>query len=191
MANQIADKAIVDVKEYCTNRNIKPKDIKLIEYKNDTVWQNVDREVWNADKTHKTTTRERVFMGYQTTAVLTFRFDFDMKTAALVFTELGEIENISYQMAYALKNPDKDRNKALTQAVKNAREKADILAAAAGTKVVAAETISYGERDSYSTRSYRCAAKQIDLMEAECAIHDLGVEDLSITETVSIVFEIE
>lgn len=191
LANKIADKAIVDVKEYCAKRGIKTKDIKLIEYKNAPIWQYVDKEVWNADKTHKTTTRDRVFMGYQTTAVLTFKFDFDMKTAGIVFTELGEIKNISYQMVYALKNPEKDKNKAIALAVKNAREKADVLAAAAGTKVVAAQTISYGEMDSYSPRNYRCASKNMAMLEETCAIQDLGVEDLSITETVSIVFEIE
>lgn len=191
LANQIADKAILDVKEYCAKRGIKSKDIKLIEYKNSPMWQYVDKEVWNADKTHKTTTRDRVFMGYQTTATLTFRFDFNMKTAAVVFSELGEIKHISYNMTYALKNPDKDKNKAIAMAVKNARSTADVLAEAAGSKVVTVDTISYGEENSYSPREYRCASKKMALMEETCAIQDLGVEDLSITETVSIIFEIE
>lgn len=190
-ANTIADQAINELKEYCKRRGIKTKNIKLLEYKNAPIYQYVDKEVWNADKTQRTNTRERVFMGYQTTARLTFRFNFDMKTAAIVFSELGEIKNISYHMEYALKNPEKEKHKVMALAVKNAREAADVLAAAAGTTVVAVENISYGDIDSYAPRQYRCASKKMTLAEETCAIQDLGVEDLTIAETVSIVFEIE
>jgi uncharacterized protein YggE len=189
-ANEIADHAINELKEYCKKRGIKTKDVKLLEYRNTPIYQYVDKEVWNADKTQRTMTKERVFMGYQTTAILTFSFKFNMKTAAIIFSELGDIKNISYNMEYALKDPEKEKHKVLDLAVKNARATADVLAAAAGTKVVAVENISYGEVDSYSPREYRCA-KNMALLETACAIQDLGVEDLTVSETVSIVFEIE
>jgi uncharacterized protein YggE len=186
-ANKVADQAIVDVKAYCSGRGMKPKEIKLIEYKNSPIYQYVDKEVWTADKTYKTTSRERVFMGYQTTATLTFRFDFDMKTASVIFTELGEIKNISYNMAYALKNPAKHRNKVMAMAVKNARASADVLAEAAGTRVIAIKEIAYGAIDDYSPRYYQCESFKYE----ECAIEDLGVEDITISESLTVTFEIE
>lgn len=190
-SNQIADNAINELKQYCQRRGIKAKDIKLLEYKNSPVYQNVEKEVWNVDKTNKTVARERVFVGYQTYARLTFKFNFNMKKVAVIFSELGEIKNIAYHMEYALKNPEKEKHKVLEMAVKNARETADVLAAAAGSKVIAATTISYGTSRLYATREYACAKHMSADLECSSAIDDLGVEDLTITETVSIVFEIE
>lgn len=138
----------------------------------------------------KIITKENILVGQQTTAQLVFSFDFDMRTAGIIFEEMGKIENISYEMVYALKNTETYKKEALALAVKNARETADLLAISAGTKVIATHEITYGQTNTF-TRSFKGSIKETAMLDCASAIEDLSVEDLIIREDVSIVFEIE
>lgn len=189
-ANATADEAIMKIKAYCASMGILPNEIKLLDFRNQPIYQVVEKEQSHPDN-WKTSVKEKVFMGYQTTAKVTFSFDFDLKTAGTIFEEMGRIDNISYQMVYALKNPKQYKMEAIALAVKNATDIANVLAMAAGTKVVAAHEISYGADNSYGRAFRGCAVDEVALMKTSNAIHDLGVQDLEITENVSVVFEIE
>ena len=189
-ANQIVDKAIIDVKEYCKTRNIEAKQIKLISYNTTNVYETIEKTNQIDDK-NSFKTREQVFVGYRTNATLMFEFDFDMKETAIIFEELGNIENITYRMVYALRDPEKYKKEVVAMAVKNAFEMAEVLATAANSKIIGTEKISYGYDSDEPVRQYEAVYRKASCRNFESAIGDLGVQDLSIHESVNIIFEIE
>lgn len=189
-ANQIVDKAIIDVKTYCKTRNIEAKQIKLISYNTTNVYETIEKTNQIDDK-NLFKTREQVFVGYRTNATLMFEFDFDMKETAIIFEELGNIENISYRMVYALRDPEKYKKEVVAMAVKNAFEMAEVLATAANSKIIGTEKISYGYDSDEPVRQYEAVYRKASCRNFESAIGDLGVQDLSIHESVNIIFEIE
>lgn len=189
-ANQVVDKAIIEVKEYCKTRNIEPKQIKLISYNTTNVYETVEKENF-VDRHHTFKTKEQVFVGYRTNATLMFQFDFDMKETAIIFEELGNIENITYRMVYALRDPQKYKKEVVAMAVKNAFEMAEVLAQAANSKIIGTEKISYGYDSDEPVRHYEASFRKAACVNMESAIGDLGVQDLSIHESVNIIFKIE
>lgn len=189
-ANQIVDKAIIEIKEYCKTRNIESKQIKLINYNTTNVYETIEKTNQIDDK-NSFKTREQVFVGYRTNATLMFEFDFDMKETAIIFEELGNIENITYRMVYALKEPEKYKKEVVAMAVKNAFEMAEVLAIAANSKIIGTEKISYGYDSDEPVRQYEAVYRKAGCRNFESAIGDLGVQDLSIHESVNIIFEIE
>lgn len=189
-ANQIVDKAIIDIKTYCKTRNIEAKQIKLINYNTTNVYETIEKTNQIDDK-NSFKTREQVFVGYRTNATLMFEFDFDMKETAIIFEELGNIENITYRMVYALREPEKYKKEVVAMAVKNAFEMAEVLAIAANSKIIGTEKISYGYDSDEPVRQYEAVYRKAGCRNFESAIGDLGVQDLSIHESVNIIFEIE
>ena len=60
-ANQIVDKAIIEIKEYCKTRNIESKQIKLINYNTTNVYETIEKTNQIDDK-NSFKTREQVFV---------------------------------------------------------------------------------------------------------------------------------
>ena len=66
-----------------------------------------------------------------------------------------------------------------------------MLDAEANTKIVGTEKISYGYDSDEPVRQYEAVYRKAGCRNFESAIGDLGVQDLSLHESVNIIFEIE
>ncbi|MGE5225587.1 MAG: SIMPL domain-containing protein [Planctomycetaceae bacterium] len=91
---------------------------------------------------------------------------------------------------FQLSNPDTIRTDALTQAVEGAREKADALAAAAGTQVVRVVTI---DEETYRQPAYASPVAGFALQQAALSAAPTPVvapDSLQASVTVSVVWEI-
>lgn len=90
----------------------------------------------------------RQFVGYKCSQRLKLEFDMDMERLGKVIAALSECEADSeFHISFGVKDTDQLKKQLLAQAVKDAAEKAEILAKAAGVKLKEITSISCGEFD--------------------------------------------
>ena len=124
-----------------------------------------------------------VFMGYKCRHELKIEFDFDTKRLAKALSEISKcIAKPEISIDFTVKDSSAVSGELLKAAVKNAREKAEILCAASGAKLGELLSIDYnwGELHLYSATDYdvegKCmmlgAADDMDIEPAEIKARD-------------------
>lgn len=89
---------------------------------------------------------ERQLIGYNCSHRLRLEFDMDMERLGKALEALSECEaNAEFHIIFGVKDIDSVENQLIAQAVRDAAEKAEILAKAAGVKLKEITSISSGE----------------------------------------------
>lgn len=132
-----------------------------------------------------------VFMGYKCRHELKIEFDFDTKRLAKALSEISEcIAKPEISIDFTVKDSSAVGGELLKAAVKNAREKAEILCAASGAKLGELLSIDYnwGELHLYSATDYDVEGKCMMLGAADDM--DIEPEEIKARDTATFAWEI-
>lgn len=132
-----------------------------------------------------------VFMGYKCRHELKIEFDFDTKRLAKALSEISEcIAKPEISIDFTVKDSSAVSGELLKAAVKNAREKAEILCAASGAKLGELLSIDYnwGELHLYSETDYDVEGKCMMLGAADDM--DIEPEEIKARDTATFAWEI-
>lgn len=132
-----------------------------------------------------------VFMGYKCRHELKIEFDFDTKRLAKALSEISKcIAKPEISIDFTVKDSSAVSGELLKAAVKNAREKAEILCAASGAKLGGLLSIDYnwGELHLYSETDYDVEGKCLMLGEADDM--DIEPEEIKARDTATFEWEI-
>ena len=132
-----------------------------------------------------------VFMGYKCRHELKIEFDFDTKRLAKALTEISKcIAKPEISIDFTVKDSSAVSGELLKAAVKNAREKAEILCAASGAKLGELLSIDYnwGELHLYSATDYDVEGKCMMLGAADDM--DIEPEEIKARDTATFAWEI-
>lgn len=131
-----------------------------------------------------------VFMGYKCRHELKIEFDFDTKRLAKALSEISKcIAKPEISIDFTVKDSSAVSGELLKAAVKNAREKAEILCAASGAKLGELLSIDYnwGELHLYSATDYDVEGKCLMMGAAD----DMEIEPEEINARDTATFEWE
>ena len=131
------------------------------------------------------------FTGYRFEHMLKVSFDSENERLGEVLTALADSAvSPTLQLSYAVKDPESVKKTLLTEAVTDAREKAQILAEASGTKLKELQSVDYS---SGEVRFDVCPTHMLDAaMSAKGRIEmNLEPDDLKIIDYVTCVWEME
>lgn len=132
-----------------------------------------------------------VFMGYKCRHELKIEFDFDTKRLAKALSEISKcIAKPEISIDFTVKDSSAVSGELLKAAVKNAREKAEILCAASGAKLGGLLSIDYnwGELHLYSETDYDVEGKCMLLGDADDM--DIEPEEIKARDTATFEWEI-
>ena len=132
-----------------------------------------------------------VFMGYKCRHELKIEFDFDTKRLAKALSEISKcIAKPEISIDFTVKDSSAVSGELLKAAVKNAREKAEILCAASGAKLGELLSIDYnwGELHLYSATDYDVEGKCMMLGAADDM--DIEPEEIKARDTATFEWEI-
>lgn len=128
----------------------------------------------------------RVFSGFVGNHKLTLRLPLDQLRIAKVFGAIfrsGAAPEVS--LSFSVSDPEAVKRRVLESAVKNARQRAETIATAAGQKLGRIVNIEYGEREIC------IASNQFALGSAVCEeVPDFTPSDIESTDTVQITWEL-
>lgn len=132
-----------------------------------------------------------VFMGYKCRHELKIEFDFDTKRLAKALSEISKcIAKPEISIDFTVKDSSAVSGELLKAAVKNAREKAEILCAASGAKLGELLSIDYnwGELHLYSATDYDVEGKC--MMSGAADDMDIEPEEIKARDTATFAWEI-
>lgn len=132
-----------------------------------------------------------VFMGYKCRHELKIEFDFDTKRLAKALSEISKcIAKPEISIDFTVKDSSAVSGELLKAAVKNAREKAEILCAASGAKLGGLLSIDYnwGELHLYSATDYDVEGKC--MMSGAADNMDIEPEEIKARDTATFAWEI-
>ena len=129
----------------------------------------------------------RVFKGYEASHRMSVGFAWDKDYLNKVLAALGKTESeASFNISFTVKDPEPLRHQALAGAVKNAREKAELLANAAGVSLGEIVTIDYSWAELYVQ-----SRLHLDMAAASPApSYDIQPDDVDVSDSVTVVWSI-
>ena len=137
----------------------------------------------------ETNGNKRQFIGYKCCHRLGLEFDMDMKRLGNILAALSESEaDAEFHISFGVKDIDLLKKQLMAQAVRDAAEKAEILAKAAGVKLKEIAAISCGEFDE-NIASPTHFEQGYSLLRAMPA--DITPEDVDADVSVNVEWEIE
>lgn len=133
-----------------------------------------------------------VFKGYVCNHRLKVEFDFDTKRLAQVLSAISEcLAKPEFSISFTVKDSSAVSSELLKSAVKNAKEKAEILCSASGVKLGELVSIDYnwGEINLYSDTNYEVGDRF--MAKAACLSNiDIQPDDIKTSDTATLVWEI-
>lgn len=134
------------------------------------------------------------FVGYKFVHAMKLEFDADNKRLGEVLYALAQAPiSPEFRINYTIKDAESAKNKLLGKAVADSKEKARVLTEAAGVTLGDIVTIDYswGEIEFVSEPMTRNMAKPV-MLSAKAGSYDIDIEpdDIDVTDTVTVVWEI-
>ena len=134
------------------------------------------------------------FTGYQFQHTLKLEFPIDDRLLGRALYELAHCgAKPEFHIAYTLSDPESAKRALLSQAVRDARAKAETLAAAAGVSLGAVRSIDYSmEQVSMEVRPMRKLAMADNCAVESAGRYDMNItpDDISVSDTVTVLWEI-
>ena len=136
------------------------------------------------------------FVGYRFRHLLKVEFDSDNERLGKILFALGNCDlNPEIRISYTVKDPEAAKNELLGKAVKDAKEKAVVITAAAGVTLKDIQSIDYtwGEIEfevNPMNRLMKACAPVPAACEDACYDMDIEPDDIEVADTVTVVWEI-
>lgn len=137
------------------------------------------------------------FVGYRFRHLLKVEFDSDNERLGKILYALGNCDlNPEFRISYTVKDQEAAKNELLGKAVKDAKEKAAVITAAASVTLKDIQSIDYswGEIEfevSPMNRLMKACAPVPAACEDACYDMDIEPNDIEVADTVTVVWEIE
>ena len=158
-------------------------DLKTLNFSVDTEYESYrEREVY-----------KQRFIGYRFQHMLKVEFPSDNERLGRILYALANCAvSPEFRLSYTVSDPEAAKNELLAQAVQDAKEKASVLARAAGVTLQCIESIDYswGEID-IEYRPMERLAKPTQALMAKSYALDIEPDDIEISDTVTVIWEIE
>ena len=158
-----------------------------------TLTFNVDTEYENY-KDHDT--YKQRFVGYRFRHLLKVEFDSNNERLGKILYTLGNCDlHPEFRISYTVKDPEAAKNELLGKAVKDAKEKAAVITAAASVTLKDIQSIDYswGEIEfevSPMNRLMKVCAPAPAACEDACYDMDIESDDIEVADTVTVVWKI-
>ena len=158
-----------------------------------TLTFNVDTEYENY-KDHDT--YKQRFVGYRFRHLLKVEFDSNNERLGKILYTLGNCDlHPEFRISYTVKDPEAAKNELLGKAVKDAKEKAAVITAAASVTLKDIQSIDYswGEIEfevSPMNRLMKVCAPAPAACEDACCDMDIEPDDIEVADIVTVVWEI-
>ena len=158
-------------------------DLKTLSFSVDTEYESYrERDVY-----------KQRFVGYRFQHMLKVEFPSDNERLGRILYALANCAvSPEFRLSYTVRDPEAAKNELLAKAVEDAKEKASILARAAGVTLQCIESIDYswGEIDIEYRPMERMAKAAQPLMAKSYAL-DIEPDDIELSDTVTVIWEIE
>lgn len=141
------------------------------------------------DKNHM----HQKFIGYEYTHSSHIKIDNDNKVLGRLLYEVSTSPlDVNFDISYTVKDIEKAKNDLLREAVKDAKMKAEVLSDVAGVKLKEIKSVDYSwdELEIYSHPLRLEACEYRSAEPSDSLDIDINAEDIEISDTVSIVWEI-
>ena len=177
------------IREALSKAALNPAGLKTLNFSIDTEYESYQDEnsCW-----------KQRFMGYRYRHYMHIRFPNDNEILGKVLYELTQCPvNVDFNINYTVKDKEVVKNALLAKAVADSREKAAVLTEAAGVELGEIVNIDYswGEMEIYSHSNNRMtfggAGALMDKCEEASLSMDLEADDISVQDTVTVVWEIK
>ena len=158
-------------------------DLKTLNFSVDTEYESYrEREVY-----------KQRFIGYRFQHMLKVEFPSDNERLGRILYALANCAvSPEFRLSYTVSDPEAAKNELLAKAVEDAKEKAAVLARAAGVTLQCIESIDYswGEID-IEYRPMERLAKPAQALMAKSYALDIEPDDIELSDTVTVIWEIE
>lgn len=160
-------------------------DLKTLRFHVDTEYENYrdENNIW-----------KNRFLGYKFTDAMKLEFDADNRKLGQVLYALAHAEvHPEIHINYTVKDAEAAKNRLLAKAVADSKEKAKVLAEAAGVTLrdIANIDYSWGELEILSRPVERCMTMSAaNAAPADGYGIDIEPDDIDVTDTVTVVWEI-
>ena len=158
-------------------------DLKTLNFSVDTEYESYrERDVY-----------KQRFVGYRFQHMLKVEFPSDNERLGRILYALANCAvSPEFRLSYTVSDPEAAKNELLAKAVEDAKEKAAVLARAAGVTLQCIESVDYswGEIDIEYCPMERLAKPTQALMAKSYAL-DIEPDDIEISDTVTVIWEIE
>ncbi|MBP3199619.1 MAG: SIMPL domain-containing protein [Butyrivibrio sp.] len=174
------------LKDILEKQGIDRTAVKTLMFNIDTKYESY--QAW--DKSWK----ER-FVGYEFKHVVKVEFDSDNKRLGRILYALANAKDIhpDFRLSYTVKDPEASKNQLLGKAVADAKAKAEMLTKAAGVSLKDIKNIDYswGEiQFEYAPMNRDMFCNKIMAPDAGSFDMDIEPDDISVSDTVTVVWEI-
>ena len=174
------------LKDILEKQGIDRTAVKTLMFNIDTKYESY--QAW--DKSWK----ER-FVGYEFKHVVKVEFDSDNKRLGRILYALANAKDIhpDFRLSYTVKDPEASKNQLLGKAVADAKAKAEVLTKAAGVSLKDIKNIDYswGEiQFEYAPMNRDMFCNKIMAPDAGSFDMDIEPDDISVSDTVTVVWEI-
>lgn len=171
-----ANERIIMLQNAITSAGFVKEDLKTLSFRVDTFPENDGK-------------KQRVcyMCGYR----LKLSFDLDTKRLAQTLNAISDSgADAEFNIEFTVKNPEKVNESLLCAAAENARQKAEVLCAAAGVKLGELSSVSYdwGEVNVVSASAY---SADCVMLRSAAAVPEFEPDDIKSTDTATFVWEIE
>ena len=177
--------ALNEVKWALEKVGINKKDVK-------TTYFNVDAYY---ESHYENGIHESIFKGYRYHQTVKFEFDIDNTLLGKVLYEIGQL-SISPELSinYGIKDVEDAKNKLLSNAVKDAQKKAEIIANAANVELDQILDINYSWLDiEFMSRSYDMDVSYCCKSKPETGAYNIDIdpEDIEKRDNITVVYRIK
>ncbi|MBQ1895139.1 MAG: SIMPL domain-containing protein [Clostridiales bacterium] len=136
------------------------------------------------------------FVGYRSVHAMKLEFPSDNDRLGRILYALAHSKvNPEFRISYTVKDQEAAKNELLGQAIADASAKAEVISAAAGVKLCSIQSIDYswGEINFEVSRTRGLALEKVDANVLYDESYDVDIEpdDISVSDTVTVVWEIE
>ncbi len=137
---------------------------------------------------------KRIFVGYSYRQVLKIEFDSDNKLLGKILYALANSPlHPEFRISYTVKDPEAAKNRLLSKAMQDAKEKASVLSQAADVTLKDIQSIDY----SFAELDFQINSIQ-NMLPSKASVpsmqdYDIEIEpdDIDVTDSVTVVWEIE
>ena len=137
--------------------------------------------------------QESYFIGYRATENLSISFEIDNKKISSILNDIWKmISDVDFNVSFYCSNPNTYENQLIELAVKDAKEKAELITKAVGVKLLKITKIDYSFSEIHieNTFDYEFSPKEI-CCESSINMPEMDPEDTKLKKSINIEWEIE
>ena len=148
----------------------------------------------NKEYKHNYKTGEKTFLGFKVSHTITLQTSADTKSVNKVFDALiSSLSEVELNLSFGIKNPENSKEQMLTNAINDAKSKAEIMAKASGVKLAGILSINYNVAPIYPRggSNYVMLSKRMAVSATPVMVDNFNPSDIKQSTSVSVVWLIE